>query len=109
MNAAMVCGPSSWITSSIIASEEAADSHPRGLLLNRADHALVAMADVHAHQLAVEVDETLALRRPEVDALRACDRDGIDLRLRRPLVQRVASCQCDDLVAAHRLYSFGRH
>src|SRR5262249_17864095 len=37
------------------------------LLLHRAHDALVAVADVHAHQLAVEIDETLAFRRPEVD------------------------------------------
>jgi hypothetical protein len=50
----------------------------RRLLLDRADDALVAVADVHAHQLAVEVDEALAFRRPEVDALRARDRNRID-------------------------------
>ena len=36
--------------------------------MDRLDDALVAVADIDAHQLAVEADETLVLRRPEVDA-----------------------------------------
>ena len=72
--------------------------------------ALVAVADVHAHQLAVEVDEPLAFRRPEVDPLGARDRDRIDLRLRRPLEERVLLRQRDHLFAGHRLVQgFGRH
>ena len=43
----------------------------RSLLADRANDALVAVADVDRHQLAVEVDEALALRRPEVNALGA--------------------------------------
>ena len=73
----------------------------RGLFLDRADDALVAVADVDAHQLAVEVDVALALGRPEVDALGARDGNRIDLRLRRPLVDRVLAGQRDDLVAGH--------
>ena len=38
----------------------------RGLLLDRLDDARIAVADVDAHQLAVEVDEALAFGRPEV-------------------------------------------
>ena len=80
------------------------------LLLNRADDALVAVADVHAHQLAVEVDEALPFRRPEVDALRACHRNRIDLGLRRPLEERVLLRKRNHLVAGHRfLQRFGRH
>src|SRR5213082_3198868 len=54
-------------------------------VLDRAHDARIAVADVHAHQLAVEVDEALAFRRPEVDALRSRHRNRIDFRLRRPL------------------------
>ena len=73
----------------------------RRLLLDGANHALVAVTDVHAHQLTVEVDEALSLRRPEVDALGARDRNRIDLRLRRPLEQRVLLRERDDLVTGH--------
>src|SRR5215204_5494886 len=45
------------------------------LLLNRTNHSLVAMTNVDAHQLAVEIDEALVFRRPEVDSLRARDRN----------------------------------
>ena len=82
----------------------------RRLLLNRADHALVAMADVHAHQLAVEVDEALAFGRPEVDALRAGHGDRIDFRLSGPLEERVLLRQRDHLFAGHCFRcDFGRH
>ena len=82
----------------------------RRLVLDRLDHALVAVADVDAHQLAVEVDEALAFRRPEVDALGPRDRNRIDLRLRRPLEERVLLRQRDHLVAGHRfLERLGRH
>src|SRR5439155_16284337 len=63
--------------------------------------ALVAMADVHAHQLAVEVDEALAFGRPEVDALRAGHGDRIDFRLSGPLEERVLLRQRDHLFAGH--------
>src|SRR5207249_9414179 len=39
------------------------------LLLDGPDDALVAVADVHAHQLAVEIDEPLSFGRPEVNPL----------------------------------------
>ena len=65
----------------------------RRLFLDRANDALVAVADVDAHQLAVEVDEALAFGRPEVDALRARDGNRIDLRLRGPLEDRVLAAR----------------
>jgi hypothetical protein len=80
----------------------------RGLLLNRLDDALVAVADVDAHQLAVEVDVALAFGRPEVDALGARHRDRIDVRLRRPFEQRVLLRQRDDLLSGHSC-ECGRH
>ena len=72
-----------------------------GLLLDGADDALVAMADVDAHQLAVEVDEPLAFRGPEVDAFGPRHRNRVDLRLRRPLEERVLPAERDDFVAGH--------
>src|SRR5438876_8095015 len=38
-----------------------------GLILNSANDALVAVPYVDAHQLAIEVDEPLLVRRPEVN------------------------------------------
>src|SRR5208283_4471870 len=52
------------------------------LFFDGADDALIAVADVHRHQLAVEVDEAFALGRPEIDSLRPGDRDRINFRLR---------------------------
>ena len=74
----------------------------RRLLRDGLDDALVAMADVRAHQLAVEVEVALALGRPEPAALGAGNGDRIDLRLGRPFEDRVALGQLDDLVAGHR-------
>jgi hypothetical protein len=71
------------------------------LSLDRLDHATVAMADVDAHQLAVEVDEALAVRRIEVDPLGALDGDGVDGILRGPLVERVPLGEVDDLCGRH--------
>src|SRR5665213_2445211 len=72
------------------------------LLLDGAHDARVAVADIHAHQLTVEVDEALPLRRPEVDPLGARHRNRIHLRLRGPLEERVLLRQRDHLVAGHR-------
>ena len=72
-----------------------------GLALDRLDHLRMAVADVRAHQLAVEVEEALALGGPEVDALGACHRDRVDLRLGRPLEEGVALGEGDHLVAGH--------
>src|SRR5882724_362093 len=62
---------------------------------------LVAVPDVHAHQLAIEVDEALSFRRPEVDSL--CPRDGNRFHrgLRGPLEERVPAAEIDDLLARH--------
>ena len=72
-----------------------------GLALDRLDHLRMAVADVRAHQLAVEVEVALALGGPEVDALGAGHRDRVDLRLRRPLEEGVALGEGDHLVAGH--------
>ena len=61
----------------------------------------MAVADVRAHQLAVEVEEALPLGRPEVDALGAGHRDRVDLGLRGPFEQGVALGEGDHLVAGH--------
>ena len=79
------------------------------LLLDRADHALVAVADVHAHQLAVEVDEPLPFRRVEIDPLRVGNRDRIDFRLRRPFEERVLLRERNHLLAGHRVHSASSH
>src|SRR6185436_20652554 len=47
----------------------------RGLLLNGFDHARIAVADVHRHQLTVEVDVPLSFGRIEVNAFSALDRN----------------------------------
>ena len=69
-----------------------------GLRLDRVDDALVAVADVDAHQLRVEVEVALAVGRVEVDAFGPLNRNGIDRRLGRPLVQRVLPREVDDLL-----------
>ncbi len=82
------------------------------LLLDGLHHLGMGVADVRAHELAVEVQVALAFGRPEVDAFRARDRDGVDLGLRRPLEHRVLAAEGDDLLAAqvtHDFRSFGRH
>ena len=72
----------------------------RRLLLDGLHHLRMRVADVRAHELAVEVQVALALRRPEVDAFRARDRDGVDLGLHGPLEHRVLAAEGDDLLAA---------
>src|SRR5580658_664270 len=73
----------------------------RSLLADGLDDALVAMSDVDGHELAVEVDEAFAFRRVKVDPLGASHRNGIDLRLRGPFVQRVLAREIDDFFASH--------
>ena len=73
----------------------------RSLILDRLHHPRIAVADVHAHQLAVEVDVALAFGRPEVDPLRPCDGDRVDGILCRPLEDGVFLTEGDDLVAGH--------
>ena len=73
----------------------------RHLVLNRLDDPLVAVADVHAHQLAVEVEEALPFRRPEAHALRARDGNRIHRPLGGPLEDRVPLRERDHLRAGH--------
>ena len=75
----------------------------RRLLGDGLNDARVAMPDVDGHELAVEVDEALPFRRVEVNSLGARNRNGIDLRLRRPFVQRVLAREVDDFFARHLL------
>ena len=56
---------------------------------DRVDDAPVAVADVDRHQLAVEVEDPLALGRVQVDALGVVDRDRVDGALGRPREERV--------------------
>src|SRR5215468_10097038 len=57
------------------------------LLSDRRYHTLITVPNVHRHQLAVKVDETLSLWRPKINALGTRDGNRIDLRLCRPLEQ----------------------
>jgi hypothetical protein len=78
------------------------------LLRDRVHDTLVPVTDVHAHQLAVEVEEATAVGRVEVDALGVVDGERRDLRLRRPVVEGVALRELDDLFCreAHGATSF---
>jgi hypothetical protein len=69
---------------------------------DRLGHALVAVPDVHAHELRVEVEVAGAADVPEVDALGPVDRDRGRLGLRLPVVERVALGLLDDLRRGHR-------
>ena len=82
--------------------------HRRGLLLDRRDDAFVAVPGVDAHQLTVEVEVALAVRGPEVDALRARHRNRVDRSLRRPFEQRVLAAEVDDLGVRQRGVGRGR-
>ena len=62
-----------------------------GLLLDRVDHAPIAVADVDAHQLRVEVEEALAVGRVEVDALRLIDGDR-DRPPTGPTTRKACTC-----------------
>ena len=66
----------------------------RGLLRDRVGHAPVAVTDVHAHQLGVEVEVALAVGVPEVDALGALDRDR-----RRDRLQPASRTACSASIA----------
>ena len=55
------------------------------LLVNCLNDALVSVPDVHGHELAIEINEALPFRRPEVNSLGFCNRDRVDLGLGRPL------------------------
>src|SRR6185295_2701807 len=69
------------------------------LLLDGINHTHVAVSDVYAHQLAVEVDEAFAFRRPEVDAFRGCHRDWIDCCLSGPFEESMTTTKFDDFLA----------
>ncbi len=73
----------------------------RRLLADGLDDALVAVSDIDGHELAVEVDEALPFRRLEINSLGAGDGNGIDLRLRRPFIERVLAREVDDFFAGH--------
>ena len=72
-----------------------------GLLADGLDHPLIAMADVYAHQLAVEIDEALPFRRPEINTLGSGNWDRINLGLGRPFIQSVLFCEGDYFLAGH--------
>ena len=82
---------------------------PGRLLGDRAHDALVAVTDVHRHQLAVEVEDPLALGRVQVDALGAVDGDRVDRTLDRPRGEGVGPRERDDLGAGHRGGWFDGH
>ena len=69
---------------------------------DRVDDPPVAVADVDRHQLAVEVEDPLALGRVQVDAFRVVDRDGVDGALDGPREDRVLLREGGDLRARHR-------
>ncbi len=73
----------------------------RRLLGDRVDDPPVAVADVHRHQLAVEVEDPLALGRVEVDALGVIDGDRVELALDGPREEGVGPVLGDDLLAGH--------
>jgi hypothetical protein len=63
------------------------------------------VTDIHAHELAVEIDEAFAFGRPKIDALRARDGNRIDRSLGGPFKQSVAATEFDDLLALNSLSS----
>src|SRR5205807_691479 len=71
------------------------------LFLDGANDSLVAMPDIDAHQLAVEVDVALIFRCPEVDALGARDGNRIHRGLGGPFEERVPATEFDDFFAGH--------
>ncbi len=77
-------------------------TEPRRLFLDRLDHARIAVPDIHAHQLAVEVDVALSFRCPEVNPLGAIHGNRIDRTLNGPLRDGVFLRQSNDFVASHK-------
>ena len=55
-----------------------------GLLLNRLNHPLIAVTDVDAHQLRIEIEIALAMSIPKINALPFRHRDRVDRVLGRP-------------------------
>ncbi len=72
-----------------------------GLTCDRFGDALVAVPDVHPHQLGTEVEPAPAVGAVHVHAFGAVDRERRRLRLRLPVIQRVALGIGDDLLGAH--------
>ena len=68
-----------------------------GLRLDRRDELGMLMADVDVDQLRREVEVALAVEVPDVAALGAGDRHGVDLVLHRPGVEDVLLRVLDDL------------
>jgi hypothetical protein len=69
--------------------------------LHGREHVGVRVADVDAHELAVEVEVALALGRVEVHALGAFDGDRVDGAALGPRPHRVLLAGVDDLLAVH--------
>src|SRR5262249_36319048 len=70
-----------------------------GLVLDRLDHAFIAVTNVDAHQLAVEVDKTFTLRRPKINPLGARNWNRIDSSLCGPFKQRMPATEFNNLLA----------
>ena len=70
------------------------------LIGDRLQHSLVAVANVGAHQLAIEVEELLLFGGPEPGALGACDWDRVRCSLRGPLGDGVPLGEGDHLWSA---------
>ena len=68
---------------------------------DRVDDPAVAVTDVDRHQLAVEIEDALALGGVQVDAFGMVDGDGVEGALDGPGEEGVLPGQGDDLVAGH--------
>src|ERR1700752_70050 len=69
------------------------------LALDCVDDSFIAMTDVDAHQLAVEIDEAFPFGRPEIHALGVIDRNWIDSSLGGPFKECVPATEFDNLFA----------
>ena len=67
------------------------------LIRDRLQHSLITVADVGAHQLAVEVEELLLFGGPEPGALRSSDRNRVRCSLGGPFGHGVALGEGDHL------------
>ncbi len=74
-----------------------------GLSLDRLDDARVAVPRIHAHELAIEVDDALAVGRVEVDAFGVIDGNRVGCGLGGPVVERVLAAKGDDFLAAQNV------
>src|SRR5437660_8366609 len=78
------------------------------LPLDGVDDAWVTMAGIDAHELAVEVDDALAVRCIEIDALRVIDCNRVYRGLGGPVVEGVLPAEGDDLLAAQDMRARAR-